>query len=545
MVPEANKAFAELTQRKRRGQRQLTRPVFMPSPMGGINSVTNMMTAPPEDALSLVNMIPNDYGVQVRNGYVEHCQPVPLGDGIKTLIPFENSASDTPVRKLFACTSDGIYDVTTAGGTPVKVYDFANKDARAGWCSWAHYINTAQAQFLLVCDNSNGYILYTASTDTWAAGTVTGPATESTFDFVTIWKNRIWFVEGNSGRAWYLPVGELTGTAKEFNFGNKFRYGGYLKSLWNWTVDGGEGMDDYLVALSSAGDMVVYKGTDPDTTGGFIMHGSWYIGRPTQGRRNGDDAGGELLLLTQFGLLQCSKLIAGLPATDEQVALSYKINPRINRVLQRGNNVYGWQIKFDPASQLIFVLSPQEQGADWMQFVYSMTTRAWAQFVGIPMNCAEVLFNKLYFGDKDNRVYTYSGNLDNVMLDDAGASAVPVEWTWLSTYQTLGEPAIYKRVQFLRPQFIGLATPSYVISARYNFDLSEVDTTPPYVVPSGSLWDSALWDTAKWNGGYVVDTPPRGAYGMGRSVAIAMRGESAAETVFIGVDVLFDSGGML
>jgi hypothetical protein len=541
----AGKLFQELTGRKKRAQMQLTQPLFLPSPMGGINATANMAAAPPEDALILRNMIPNDYGVEVRRGYREHCLPVPLGDGIKTIIPFEDTSSDTPLRRLFACTSDGIYDITTAAIAPVKVFNFAIKDDRAGWCSWTHYINIAQASFLLVCDLSNGYILYTASTNTWAVGTITGPAPEANFDFVTIWKNRIFFVEGGSGRAWYLPVGELTGTAKEFNFGNKFRYGGYLKSLWNWTLDGGEGVDDYLVALSSAGDMLVYKGTDPDVAGDFVMHGSWFVGRPTQGRRNGDDMGGELLILTQYGLIQCSKLIAGLPATDEQASVSAKINPRINRVLQRGNNVYGWQIKFDPASQLIFVLTPKETGLPWMQFVYSTTTRAWSQFTGLPMKCAEVQNNKLYFGDEQNRIFTYDGNTDNVLLADAGDSANAIEWDWLSTYQNYGKPAVTKRVQFLRPQFIGNAVPSYSIAARYNFDLSEIAGSPSYVVPNGAIWNNGLWDNAIWGGGYLVDTPPRGAFGIGRSVAVIMRGRSAAATIFIGVDILFDSGGML
>jgi hypothetical protein len=544
LSPPAQK-FRELAGRKLRPQKQLTQALFLPPAQGGINAVDGAANVPPNDALILYNLVPGEYGASVRKGYKQHCVAIPDGDGIKTLIPFEDTSSDTPVRKLFACTSNGIYDVTTPGATPSLEYEFTLKDARAGWCSWTHFVNIANAQFLLVCDNSNGYLIYTAATETWAAGVITGPAPELNFDFVTIWKNRVWFVQGGSGTAWYLPVNEIGGTAKPFYFGSKFRYGGYLKSLWNWTLDGGEGVDDYLVALSSAGDMVVYKGTDPDTTGEFVLHGSWFVGRPTQGRRNGDDMGGELLVLTQYGLLQCSKLIAGLPATDEGTSISHKINTRINNVLNRGNTVYGWQIKFDPANQIIFVVTPKEAGIPYMQFVYSLTTGAWTQFYGLPMKCAEVQNNKLYFGGDDNIVYTYEGYVDHVMLADDGASATAIDWEMLQSYQSYGAPATYKRVQFLRPQFIGQAVPAYTVAARYDFDLSQLATAGVVPPANGALWNTGLWDTDQWGGGYIVSQPPYGGSGMGRHVAIAMRGRSSAETIHVGTDVMFDTGGML
>lgn len=544
MALNLGKKFAELAGRKRQPQQQNTQPIFLPPSQTGINAIDGLANVPPSDALFLANMIPREFGVHVRKGYRQWCEPVPLGDGIKTLIAVEDTNSDTPTRRLFACTSDGIYDCSTFGGTPVKVYNFTIKDTRAGWCSWTHYTTTA-GQFVLVADNSNGYIIYTVGTNSWAAGALQGPAPESSLDFVTVWKNRVWFVQGNTTKAWYLPVGQIGGQAKDFDFGNKFRYGGYLKSIWNWTLDGGEGVDDYLVALSSAGDMVVYKGTDPDTAADFRMHGWWYIGRPTQGRRNGDDMGGELLILTDYGVIQTSKMISGLPATDEQVSLSYKINPRINDTLQRGNTVFGWQMKFSPGDQFIIIPTPKEEGRPWMQFVYSLPTKAWCQFYGMPIKCCETWVGKLYFGDDVNTVWTYEGFADNVTLTDPGTEANAIEWELFQSFQNYGAPATFKRVQFLRPQFVGQATPTFGIAARYDFDISALPGSPAYVPPSGGLWDSGVWDVDVWGGGFIITQPPFGGAGMGRHIAITMRGRSAAETIHVGTDVLFDIGGML
>jgi hypothetical protein len=537
-------APARIAAMRKRGQKRNTQALFVPAPQGGINAISGAGNVPAGDALFLVNMVPQQYGVHVRHGYQEWCQPIPLGDGVRTIIPFSSQNSDAPVDKLFAATSDGIYDITVQDALPLKVYDWNVKSERSGWISW-HAYTTIAGQFILACDNENGFIVYTASTNTWAGGVITGPTpAEALLDFVTVWKNRVWFVQQATGIAWYLPVGSITGSATAFEFGNKFKYGGYLKSLWNWTVDGGEGIDDYLAVVSSAGDLLVYKGEDPAVAGEFRLVGSWFIGKTTQGRRQGDDFGGDLLILSTYGIIQLSKLIAGAPAMDE-ASMTYKINPRINDVLERGNTVYGWQLKLSPIDQLIFVLTPKEAGLPWMQFVYSTTTKAWAQFEGLPMMCAEVYKAQLFFGTDDNRIMRYMGPADNVLVDDGGATATSIQWSMLTGYQTYGEGAAWKRVQFLRPRFIGSETPAYNIVARYDFDL----TPPPIPNPIFDLdyakWGTGIWDQSKWAGSTILTQAPTGGFGMGQHIAIGMRGLSAGDVIYLGTDLMLDQGGYL
>jgi hypothetical protein len=546
----AGKKFAELAARKHRPQPQRTQPEFWPASQGGINAVTSAALAPPTDALVLTNMVPSEYGVVVRKGYIEHCQPVAAGDGIKTLIPFEPAAAaGVASPRLFACTSDGIYDCTVAGEPAVKSIDFANKDVNAGWCSWTHYAS-ASGQYVLLCDESNGYYVYTAATNSWAKVAAGGAgiigADPGLFCFVMVWKHRVWFVERNSGKGWYLAPDAIFGSVTAFYFGRKFRYGGHLRSLWNWTMDGGEGVDDYLAVIGSAGDLAIYRGTDPTSDTTFASAGWWYIGRPTEGRRQGGAIGGDLLLLTSYGILQASKIITGLPITDEQVSMSYKINPRVNAVLQQSAFDHGWKMTSHLSDQLVLLLTPQRPGYAPMQFVYNTATRAWAQFVDLPMKTSEVWRGKLYFGSHDNRIYVYDGHLDGFMLADDGASADSIEWNLLTSYQPFGPPSTFKRVQFLRPQFITTSPPSYLIEARYDFDLTALPGSPAYTPPdTEALWDQALWDTSVWSGGYVPDPPPRGGTGLGRRVAVVLRGRSAAQTTHVGTDVLFDQGGML
>jgi hypothetical protein len=535
----------ELAVRRRTPSKQTTQALFLPSSQGGINAIDGAAQVPPQDALRLINMVPQEYGTAVRKGHVEHCEPVPLGDGVKTLIPFTSKTTDTDTSKLFAVTSDGIYDVTTPGMLPVQVFNFVVKSTIAGWCSWTNY-QTLAGSFLLVCDLANGYIVYDGSANTWAVGAITGPTpSEALLDFVTVWKNRVWLVQQDTGAAWYLPVGTVTGAAKEFNFGNKFKYGGHLKGLWNWTIDGGEGVDDYLVAVGAGGDCLVYKGTDPDTAGDFNMQGSFWLGSSPRGRRIADDFGGDLLLLCTNGLVQLSKLIGGLPVTDEQVSVSHKINPRLNQFMDRTLNQYGWEVRAHPREQLIFVATPKETGFPQMQFVYHTGTRAWSQFNNLPMLTGEAFKGRFFIGTLDNRVFVYEGNVDNVLLADDGASATAIGWESLTSFQSYGAPAIFKRVQMMRPQFVGQEVPAFYIQAKYDFDISPIVGAPGASTASGGLWNTALWDGSLWGGGFVTNQTPWGGSGVGRHVSVNMRGLSSNETIHVGTDVMFDTGGML
>lgn len=544
----AGNKYKELAQRNRRPQKQITKPMFMPPLQGGINAMAGAANIPPTDALRMINMVPGEYGVFVRRGYREHCPPVPAGTGIRTFMPFASTSDTVDNSKLFVATNDGIYDATLPNTTPVKVLDWPIKAGNAGYCSWHNY-QTAAAPFLLVADGENGYWIYNGNTVTWAAATLTGTGpTAAQVDFVTVWKNHVWLVQRSTSRAAYLETGIVQGNILGvYDFGNKFRYGGNLKGLWNWTLDGGEGVDDYLVAVGSSGDVLVFKGVlpDPDDQQAFGLHGSFWIGQPPRGRRIADDFGGDLLLMSAYGLVQLSKLIGGAPLQNPEAQLSYKVNPRISTLMETTSHLHGWEVKLHPRDQLIFINTPKVSGYPYFQFVFHTLTRAWTVFNGLPIQTSETFRTKLMMGDENNRIYTYDGHTDKVMLADAGATSQSIEWEQFGSFQGYGSQAVFKRVQLLRPQFVGDRVPVYQIAPRYDFDLSPLPGSPAVVPPGDDTWDHGLWDGAHWSGGYIVNQPPYGAFGVGRHVAIQMRGRSSGETIHVGTDVMYDAGGIL
>lgn len=525
---------------------QTTQVMPIPAPNSGINAVDGLISMKIEEAIFMDNMVPSQYGTRVRTGYREFATNVGV-DGVKTLIPHNGAipAND----RLFAVAQDGIYNITVGGAGPwAAQISFGAVSGLSGYGQWTNF-TTIAGHFALYTDEVNGYYVYDSGAGTWAKIAMGAGPTQisgvdpATFANVVIFKSRAWFVEANSARAWYLPVGSIYGAATVFNFGNKFKRGGTLVSLYNWTVDGGEGVDDYLVAVSSSGDVVVYKGNDPATATDFLQHGQWYIGTPPAGRRIGGAFGGELYLLSAYGLLPMSRLISGALVQDNEIYLTKKITPLINEQMNFSRLELGWEVKTIPSEQLLLISAPKRVGFDFLQFVQSTNTEGWASYKKIPYYTGDDLNGSFYIASEENIVYTHAGDLDNVDLTDT--TSEQIEWAVLQTFQEAGQPGHYKRAQFIRPVFLSEQSPSFVVEARYDYDLTRAFGAPDASLSADAAWDSAIWDLSVWAGEFTVIEDIRGASGIGRTVAVALQGMSGFRTILVRYDLMVDQGGLL
>lgn len=525
---------------------QNTKPASVPAPNNGINRVDGLAEMAPKDAIFLNNMVPSEYGTRVRSGYKAWATGVGTG-GVRTIIPFVGATSSDD--RLFACAQDGIYDITASVASPAVDFSFTTSNTTSGIGVWTNFVNDAAAYFCLYWDETNGYHVYTAATTTWAKITMGGGATQisgvdpANLVFGTIFKNRVWMIEKNTGNAWYLGTGSIYGAATQFNFGNKFSHGGTLAALYSWTVDGGEGIDDHLVAISTAGDVVVYKGSDPTTATDWFEHGLWYIGPPPKGRRIAGSFSGELYLLSSYGILPMTKLLSGTLTQLQEVMLSRKISPIVNTFMATTRTDYGWEIKLIPSENLLLVSVPARTGQDDTQLAYSLNTPGWGLFKDMPYYTGDTWLGDFYFSDTAGTVYTHEGHVDNADIN--GENGVDIQWSGLSSFSGYGNDAGYKRAQFIRPIFLADSAPSYTVEARFDYDLTEVFGTPSATTITGALWDSAIWDLSTFSGEFAVVDAMRGGSGLGRVVAVGLEGRSSANTVLIRYDLLMDSGGML
>lgn len=525
---------------------QQATPVAFPAPAAGINAISNIMEMSPQDAIFVYNLISGQYGLRTRDGYQEWCTNVGTG-GVRTIIPYVGS--DESENKLFACAEDGIYDVTSSSSTPTQAIAFASTNATSGYGVWYITTNTAGAKFLCYCDETNGYYVYTESSGTWAkiamgaGGNEVSGVNPANFCFVMSWKNRLWFIERGTGSAWYLAVGALFGAATKFEFGNKFKYGGSLEALYNWTVDGGIGVDDYLVGISGGGDVIVYQGTDPSTASTIDQRGNYFIGPPPVGRRIGGNFGGELFLLSSYGLIPITKLLSGQSVMQQQTLVSARITPIVNSEMALSRTSRGWEVKFIPSQNIMMISSPKRTGQPYIQYVQSTDTNGWSFYRALPHDCGDTWQGLFYFGDADNRVMVHTGSQDDVPL--GASSGIDIEWALLTAFHDLNSPSANKVVQFIRPTFLSTEIPSYFVQARYDYDIGEIQGLLPSVAPSGSEWDVGAWDSAIWGGDFFTTNKLNGGAGMGRSVAMAARGQATARTTLVRFDVAFTVGNIL
>jgi len=430
--------------------------------------------------------------------------------------------NDTP-RRLYKCTVGG----TSAGaggptGTSAGIVD--------GGATWDYVAEYSPPVGMALSDQRAGY-----------------NGKPDNFVQSVVFKSRLWFVEKNSTRGWYMPVNSLYGTASSWDFGVRMRAGGDLRGLYNWSYDAGNGLDSLLVALSGSGDVVIYAGTDPTSIATFGLKGTWSVGAVPAGRRLATDYGGDLLVMSLLGLVPLSKLVVGQPVVggDRSVYLTDKVSNFFALAAAQNKALQGWQVVMNPAESALMLLLPTAQGAPCNPLVMPFASRTWWPYRDLPVFTAAPWQGQLYFGTVDGRVCVHAGYVDGVELANPDSYAA-VQFSCLTGFNNLGS-ARQKRVQLLRPTVLAQSRSTVVqATARFRFDTSEPSA------PSGTssntdsdAWDTAIWDASRWGGDYQPLDSFTGGAGVGRDVAIAIRGAAVSRTVIASIDVFYDEGGLL
>ena len=538
-------------QGRRQGARQTTKATQLPASFKGINATGALASMQPDECIYAYNILALDFGTTVRQGFSEWANGW-TGGPAKTIIAFEGNVGADD--KMFVANATGIWDVTIEGTTsPTQVVAFPSSAGDAGICSTENFSNDGDARFLLVCDEENGYYTWTQATNTWAKITQGSGAGQiknvdpATFAYVVTWKKRIWFIEKGTGKGWYLAAGTFTGHATAFNFADNFRTGGELSMIVNWTLDGGAGLDDYLVALSGSGDVLIFQGTDPASASTFAMVGAWDIGKPPAGRRFAAEYAGEVYILSMYGLMPLTQLVNGAKTANPDIYTTRKIAPYIQDILSTTIDSFGWHIHMHPKQSRLFINSPPRISLEQIAFSMYVGHDSWSMIRGLPKAYTINWQGEVYWIDIErNKIFKQTGAVDGVYIDPAtDGDPEAIEWDVLTAFSTLGEPSIFKRCQYIRPTFLSGGEVGFTVAARYDYDISEISGSPIFTSGVSGLWDVGAWDAALWGGGVFSSDVVRGANGIGRAVAINLKGRSSEETTLISYDISWDSGGIM
>lgn len=540
-----------LTQRRRQASAiPSIQTVRIPAPIG-INSVSGAADMGAGDCLYLYNMVSGEYGLRARTGYREWVTELTGADAntTRSMLPFTGSLSNGSRNRLFAATSSGLWDCTSSTSSPSLSHTFTTTSNKAGWGTAHTVVAGSGGHYLFYADEENGLLRWDESAGAWAVPTITG-VSASAIVFVTVWKNRLFMVEKDTAKAWYLAAGAVQGAATSLNFAQRFKAGGHLVGLWSWTYDGGGGIDDALVAVSSGGDVAIYQGTDPDNADLFGLKGVWQLGAVPAGRRLALETGGDLLLLSTTGALPISKLVVGGAAFSGQYATA-KIANLYQQLMAAHRDKWGWAMYLHPGDNAVIVTVPKNgEEANSEQLAMSLATGGWSRYRDLPITSGCVWNGDFYFGtadagDTEARVCRGFDYLDNVTLANPN-SYTAVGWSFLSRFSNLGAPT-QKRIELIRPVILSQQTlPAVQSVARYDYNISEPAAPSGTGTGGGSgSWDEHTWDSAVFGDEYTPARLLQGATGMGRDIAVAVRGKAASLTVLVGVDVMFNSGGLL
>lgn len=528
--------------------KQSTKGIFQPGPSLGINAVDGLGEMSPLDALYTYNLAPTEYGMRLRKGYREWATGV-VGL-VRTILPYDGTEEDNSQDRLFAASSDGIFDVTLDGTTvPTKMVDFPIKTGNAGQGVYIHFVAADGSAYMEYADEENGLFEYTESTGLWTqapdptSSTADTPPLAAEIVFIVSHKTRLWFLGRDSADAWYFEPGAKQGDATRFTLSGKLQHGGNTVGMWNWSIDAGDGVDDYLVIISRAGDVVVYRGSDVEATGGWDQVGSWFIGELPNSRRIATEYGGELYLLAAIGIISMRDLLQGDVKASTESSPSYRISRILREVIEDYRTEPEWQLKQSPGDNFMMIVIPPAASDPDIQYVMDLTTGAWGAWRGVPVTCADTYRGEFFFGD-DGRVLVSASSVDNTTI--AGAVGTPIPFSVLTSYQTLNEPAVFKRVQFLRVKGGITGATSVVVRPIYDFEVQPLlDAPVPITTRPEDTWDFGTWDNAVWSGFVGSASATRGGRNMGIHVAIAMRGEASDRITLIGWDVMWDTGGLL
>lgn len=374
-----------------RGQTATARAV--PAPVGGWDTESPLANMPKQNAVILDNWIPRAASVELRRGYIQ--QVTGIGP-IETLIAWRGDAAGD---KLFACTGDSIYDVTIVSSPGSAIYSSAQS---ARW-NYTNFSNDAGA-FAIAVNGFNTPQRYdgTAFVDSTITGSV-GPITLDPKDLnhVMAHKRRLFFVEKETLRVWYLAVLAVAGPAQLLDLGPIFDQGGHLVAQGTWSLDGGQGMDDMAVWITSEGQIAVYQGIDPSDADNWSLVGVYNIGKPV-GERCLIKWGSDLAVITQDGVIPLSQALSKNREEQKQIALTAKIATAFAEAWDGYGDLYGWSgTLYSGRGSLALFNVPTAELTTSVQFVQSIQTGAWCRFTGIPAICWETANDAVYFGAPD------------------------------------------------------------------------------------------------------------------------------------------------
>ena len=492
-----------------------------PAPVGGLNDRDSLASMSPQDAVVLENWWVFPSQVQIRKGSADWTTG--YSSPVETIVEYSPQGLG---NKLFAASGTQLFDITNQGISTLVV----SGKTSARWQEVS--ISTPGGSFIYLFNGQDDPLLYNGTTWT-SINAISSPAitgiTTNTLIQGCLWKNRVIAVEKNTLRAWYLPASSIGGAANKIDIGALCVRGGAIAGVFNWTIDGGAGVDDQLVFITTNGEVVVYSGTDPASAATFALVGVYYIGRPIGGPRCAIKYRGDLLISTEEGVLPLSQALLSA-SIDRRVSVTDKIQNSISLAVQSYGNNFGWELEIFQDLNMLILNVPAGNGMNF-QYAQNTITGAWTKFTGWSASTWKNSSFGLMFGDGNSVKQAWVGNSDGITQVVADG---------LSSFQYFKNLTFGKQFTMVRPYITTSGSPSILYGLNINQTLSDPTGTLSYTPPTGMIWGSMVWGSMFWGGGLLPLSAWHhvGAYATSAGIRLKIQG-NGAEVNWSSTDYLY------
>ena len=441
--------------------------VTLTAPIKGLNCRDNISDMASEYALTMDNYLPQDTKVCLRKGYRQYA----LSNQKVSTLAVCDSASGT---QFLAAANHKIWNISSQNDVyAVLETGITNDEFRtAQYKNRLYFVNGSDTPKVYAYDETEEMADWGFSATGLEAERITN---------VSVAKQRLWFVEKDSLKVWYpATAGNVSGTLNSFDLAQVCRFGGTLVAVASWTQDGGQGIDDLTVFITSEGEVLVYSGSDINDADDWKLRGSYKISRPI-GWQCIIQYQGDLVVITEDGYLPLSKALPLDKANLAQVAFSDTIRGLVLDRTRQYAAYGGWQAII--YSRGGFALFNVPVANNFEQHIINLNTGAWCRFTGIRSCCWAQYDKRLYFGS-DKGVYLF----DEGYSDDG----VPIVGEIEQAYTNLGTDNL-KRIQLLNPRTKSISPYKLVIYTNMDMERQDVAYEESIGYAGQTLWNSARW----------------------------------------------------
>ena len=509
-------------------QGNAARVASVPAPVGGWNARDSIANMEPLDAVQLINFFPTISNCVLRGGSTNWATG--MTGQVQTIMVYNGSTSSkmfaavgTPDLKFYDASTAGAATATTVTGLTNAIWEYINITTTGG--TYLYAVNGVDKPRLY--DGTSWVAIDAASTPA-----ITG-VTTTTLSNVTLFKNRLWFIQKDTLKAWYLPTSSVGGAAQALDLSSIAKFGGKLVDLDTWTIDAGYGVDDNLVFVTSNGEVIVYRGTDPASDATWALTGVWKLGSPI-GNRSMLKWGGDLLILTYDGLMPMAQSLQS-SRLDPRVALSNKIQGAIVAATAAySSSTVGWQVYYNARRNAVWINVPIAEGQQ-EQYVMNTITTSWAQFQGWTANVWETYNDNPYYGGNGVVVRAW----DDTYVDNTSNISTNV----FQAFNYFDSRGVKKYFTRARPSIFTNGAPAIFVGINVDFNVD--DTTAPISASASAvgLWDAGTWDSALWGSGLQITNNWQGVTGLGYCGSIQLKSASSGLQIeWASTDVVYQAG---